>query len=276
MARIIEVREVPIDALVVGEGQVRVRQVHADIDELVTSIRIHGLLEPILVCSRGGEIFEILTGQRRVLAHKKLGRGKIMAAIIDEPVDSENAKAISLTENIIRRDLDAKDIIDACTALYKKYGSARDVADETGIPYAQVLKHLKYGRLKPELQKKIDTGEIDLSTALKAQDAVTGQDGHVNTAEAVDLAEALATMTGTERRQILRERQAKPEKGVRQILESFWKDNEKDRQILVTLPGRVHRVIQVRAKELRITQDQVAARLICDAVNGRAEGHPPR
>ncbi|GAA2205038.1 hypothetical protein GCM10009850_006710 [Nonomuraea monospora] len=268
MAKILEVREIEIASLVMSEGQARVRKIEADIDELATSIRIHGLLEPILVCSsdNGGGAFEVLAGQRRVLAHQRLGREKIMAAIVDEPVDGENAKAISLTENIIRRDLDAKDIIDACSWLYKRYGSARAVAKETGIPYAQVLKHLKYDRLTPELQSKVDSGEVSLNIALKAQDAVESLGGSARSAEALDLAEALETMTGAERRQILQEKRANPEKPIRGILENFWNENERDRQILVTLPEAVHRALQSRAKEMNLTQDAVAARLICDAM----------
>jgi ParB family chromosome partitioning protein len=266
-----EVREVRISALVIGDAQVRIRGVDTDIDELVTSIRVHGLLEPIVVCPRGSDTFEVLAGQRRVLAYKKLGRAHIMAAIIPEPVDDASAKAISLTENIIRRDLDVRDVIDACTTLYKKYGSARDVADETGIPYAQVLKHLKYDRLQAPLKNKVDTGEVDLNIALKAQDAVATQDGYVDSSEALDLADALTTMNGAERRQILSEKKTKPERRVREILENFWVENEKDRQMVVTLPDGVHKALQLRAKQCRLTQDEFAARLICDVVSGWTE-----
>ena len=269
MANILEVREIQIEALVMGVGQARIRKVDVDIDELAASIRVHGLLEPILVrpCGPGSETFEVLAGQRRVLAHQRLSRDKIMAAIIDDLIDEENAKAISLTENIIRRDLDTRDVVDACTLLYKKYGSARAVADETGIPYTRVLKHLKYDRLNIELQQKVDSGEVDLNTALKAQDAVTSKDGQVNSKEAVDLAEALETMNGVERRQILREKAANHKKPVKEILENFWNENERNKQILVTLPEGVHNAIRLRAKELNSTQDKVAAGLICDAVN---------
>lgn len=274
MAKILEVRELPIKVLVMGQAQARIRQVEADLDELAASIRIHGLLEPILVCPSGSDngSFEVLAGQRRVLAHERLGRESILATIIDEPVDEERAKAISLTENIIRRNLDAKDVIDACTMLYKRYGSARAVADETGIPYAQVLKHLKYDRLSIEVQEKVDLGEIDLNTALKAQDAVAGPDGHADSAEAADLAEALITMNGAEQRQILREKTKNPDKPVREILENFWKVNERDKQILVTLPEGVHKALRLRANEMHLTQDQIAARLICDAVSGWTDG----
>lgn len=270
MPEILEIREIPVKVLVMGEGQTRVRRVEADIDQLTESIRVHGLLEPILVCPHNSVsgVFEVLAGQRRVIAHQKLGRENIMAAVINEPIDEERAKAISLTENIIRRDLDAKDVIDACTVLYRRYGSARAVADETGIPYSQVLKHLKYDRLNDELRKKVDSGEIDLNIALKAQDAAVGQDGLVSSAEAVDLAEALVTMNGVERRQILREKAASPDRRVREILENFWEENEKVKQILVTVPAGVHKALRLKAKETHSTQDEIAAGLICDAVSG--------
>lgn len=265
MAKIMEIREIPLSALVIGESQARMRRIDAGIDELATSIRVHGLLEPILVCqsSEIDDTFEVLTGQRRVLAHERLGRNSILAAIIDNPVDMEDAKAISLTENIVRRDLDAKDVIDACTTLYKKYGSARAVADETGIPYAQVLKHLKYDRIHPELRHRVDSGEIDLNVALKAQDTVTDESGNVDSNEAIDLAEALSTMTGPERRQILRKKRASPNDSIKDIVCKFWEENEKDRQVVVTLPAGMHRVLQGYAKNLRITQDEAAARIIC-------------
>lgn len=268
MTNFLEVREIPIDALVMGSGQVRLRKIEAEIDDLVVSIRVHGLLEPILVCPHDGdeETYEVLAGQRRVLACRKLGWSSITATIGEKPADEDNAKAISLTENIIRRDLDTKDIIDACTSLYRKYGNARAVADETGIPYAQVLKHLKYDRLTPTLRMKVDAGEVDLNMALKAQDAVTNKEGEVNAQEAVDLADALATMTGAERQQVMREKKENPLEPVKQILQDFWNKNEKNRQMVVTLPANTHKAIQDLAKKEGVTQDQFTANLVCDRV----------
>ena len=65
MATIREVREIPLDDLVIGKAQVRKRDVAKDIDELAESIRVTGLLEPIVVApaDKPGK-FEIITGQR--------------------------------------------------------------------------------------------------------------------------------------------------------------------------------------------------------------------
>src|SRR6266545_552956 len=148
MARIKEVRELRLDELEIGRGQVRLRDVGKDIQELADSIAKVGQLEPIVVCpSATPGRYEIITGQRRFLAHQELRRSTITAAILDERVDETMAKVLSVTENLVRRDLNSRDLIDACTALYKKYGSIKAVADETGLPYSKVSQYVKYDQL---------------------------------------------------------------------------------------------------------------------------------
>ena len=73
MADLKQVQELKLDDLTLSKGQVRTK-VGEGIDELAESIRVLGLLEPIVVMpsSKAGK-YEILTGQRRFLAHKRLG-----------------------------------------------------------------------------------------------------------------------------------------------------------------------------------------------------------
>lgn len=44
------IRDMPLNCLVMSEAQARVRKVDMGIEELATSIKLHGLLEPIVVC----------------------------------------------------------------------------------------------------------------------------------------------------------------------------------------------------------------------------------
>lgn len=84
MAKIVEYRDVPLDDLTIGKAQARTSPSMADVDELASSIEKLGLLQPIVVCeSVEAGRWEILTGQRRFLAHKRLGRKTIPAAILD-------------------------------------------------------------------------------------------------------------------------------------------------------------------------------------------------
>lgn len=268
MVRIKEVREIPLEDLVVGKGQVRVRDVAKEITELADSIRVVGLLEPIVVCpaEKAGK-FEIITGQRRFLAHQELKRKTILAAILDQKVDETTAKVLSITENLIRRDLNTRDLIDACTALYKRYGSVKDVAEETGLPIGKVREYIKFDRLIPELRDLVDKGQVDVKTALRAQDAAsTG--GKTVAPEAVKFAKEMGTMSGAQQRRILKERVEKPTIPADELIEAA-KTGEKIVQVLVTLGTEVHRSLQAFAKDQGTTQDDAAATLIEEALSSK-------
>ncbi|WP_162795671.1 ParB/RepB/Spo0J family partition protein [Nonomuraea lactucae] len=266
MPAIRAIREIPIKSLVLSEGQARVRGADKGIEELAESIRLHGMLEPIVVCPHvpDSQKLEVLMGQRRVHAHRILGRSRILAAIIDEPVDLTTARVLSLTENLVRVDLDSRDVIDGCTALYRKYGSARLVAEETGLPYNEVRKHIKYDRLTPVLQSMVDTGETSLDVALKVQD-LSDSSGSLSTEDAKQLALGLTGMTTAQRRNVLKLKQQNPETPVTVLLKEA--SSEKPRQIIVTLTPEEHRTLQRYAKERKVTQDVAAQSLIREALD---------
>ncbi len=93
MAKIIEYRDIPLNDLVIGRGQVRTASPGKGIDELASSIAVQGLLQPIVVCEAKKEgKWEILTGQRRFLAHKILRTDTIAAAILDGRVEENRSK----------------------------------------------------------------------------------------------------------------------------------------------------------------------------------------
>lgn len=261
MAKITEMKEIPLGDLEVGKGQSRTRERGKGIDELADSIRKVGQLEPIVVCpgSKPGR-YEILTGQRRFLACKDIGAPTILAGVMDERVDEITAKVISVTENLVRRDLNRKDLIDACTFLYKKYGTVKDVCDETGLPPNDVRDYVKYDRLVSELKDLVDKGEVELKPALRAQDAVA-VGGKMIVSQAVYLAKEMSSMSGAQQRKVAEEAQKKPEAGVLDVIEAV-KTGSKITQITVTLSATVHRSLQTYASTEGTSQDDAAASLI--------------
>ena len=272
MAHIVEVKEIPLDDLVIGKGQSRLSQVGKDISELAESIRKVGLLEPIVVCpaEKPGK-FEIITGQRRFLAHRELKKNTILAAVLSEKVDEMTAKVLSLTENLIRLDLNRKDKIDACTYLYKKYGSVEIVCEETALPPREVREYIKYDRLKPELRNLVDKGQADIKAALRAQDAAS-IGGKYSPDEAIKLAKEMASMSGVQQVRIVKERERKPTLPVDEIIESA-KTGAKVTQIVVTLGAAAHQALQTYAREEDSTLDDAARTLIEEglAAKGYAE-----
>ena len=261
MPDIKEVKEVPLDSLEIGKGQVRLTNVGKDVDELAESIRVLGLLEPIVVSptDKPGR-FEILTGQRRFLAHQKLQKKAILAVILKDKVDPTTAKVVSLTENLVRTDPSRADYIDACTSLFKKYGSAKDVAEKTGLPYPKVLEYVKYERLKPELRTLVDKGDVDIKVALRAQDAASVT-GKYDATEAVQLAKEMKGMSGPQQSKLVQERQENPETPVDDAIEHA-KTGGKITQVIVTLSSTVHTTLKGFAKEEGTTIDDAARSLI--------------
>jgi ParB family chromosome partitioning protein len=266
--KIVDTKEIPLSSLVIGKAQVRVRDVGKDIDELAASIAKVGQLEPIVVCpAKEKGKFEILTGQRRFLAHKQLKKDKIMACILDREVDETEAKVISVTENLVRRDLNRKDLIDACTALYRKYGSIKDVADETGLPYPKVALFVKYDRLAPEMKKLVDNSEVDLQVALRAQDAASVS-GKFKPEEAVVLAKELSQMSGAQQKRIVKNREEDPDADITDVIEAA-KTGEKITQVVVTIGGALHQSLKQYAKDEDTTVDDAAGTLIEEALSGK-------
>jgi ParB family chromosome partitioning protein len=268
MAKIVEIKEIPLSALVIGRGQVRVRDVGKGIDELAASIKKQGLLQPIVVCEAGepGK-YEILTGQRRFLAVEALQKDTITACVLDQKVDEVEAKLISVTENLVRRDPNSKDYIDACTWLYRKYGSIQDVADELGLSYSKVALYVKYDRLKPEMRKLVDEGEVEMKTALRAQDAASVT-GSFNAEEAVKLAKEMSRMSGGQQQRIVQKRKEKPEGDVDEVIEAA-KSGEKITQIVITVGTVLHQRLKQYAKDEGTTMDDAVRTLIEEGLTGK-------
>jgi ParB family chromosome partitioning protein len=267
-AKITGVKELPLADLVIGKGQVRVRDVAKDIDELAASIAKVGLLEPIVVCpAQEKGKFEILTGQRRYLAHKQLNKDSIYACILDQAVDETEAKVISVTENLVRRDLNRKDLIDACTSLFRKYGSIKDVVEETGLSRPKVALYVKYDRLKPQLKALVDSSEIGLEVALRAQDAASVT-GEFNPEEAVILAKELSRMSGVQQKRIVKTREDDPTSDVSDVIEAA-KTGEKITQIVVTVGAGLHQSLKQYAKDAGTSIDDAASTLIEESLSGK-------
>ena len=269
MAKIAEYRNIPLEDLVIGQAQARTENTDKDIDDLVTNIEVQGLLQPIVVCpARRRGKWEILTGQRRFLAHRMLKRKTIPAAVMDERVEEARAKAISIAENLIRRKLSSKDLKNGILHLYKIYGSVSDVARTTGLSEDKVRENVKYPRLIPELKDLVDNHEVDVNVAVKAQDASIDRNGKVDSEVALTLAREMASMSGAQHRKIVEEIKKNPGKPIDDVIE-WAKTGGKVTQIIATVTQDTHAALRRFASEEGTNQDEAAATLIQEALTDR-------
>lgn len=262
MATIGETLDIALTDLVFGKGQVRLTNPGKDIDELVDSIRVQGLLEPIIVCETDtpGK-FEIITGQRRFYAHQELGKDTIRATILNGPITIEEAKAMSLTENLVRTDLNSTDLITVCTDLYRTYGSFKTVAEQTGISADKVSKYVKYDRLHPTLKALVDNDKVDIQTALRAQDAASVGVDDVNPDDAKKFALEMSSMSGVQAKKMIETRKADPSMSADEVIEDA-KAGGQIFQTAVTLTSTVNSALERYARSEGLTKDDAAGTLI--------------
>ena len=202
------VEELPIDKIKVQKHNVRLHDIGTGIDDLATSIKAHGLLEPIVAYKSGGEYF-ILTGQRRLNAYFKLnedypngGFDRIPCSVRDEPTNDNQKKALSLAENITQLPMSESDLVKAVTDLYNVYGNYEIVQEKFGLTRYMVDKYVKQSRLPQELKTAIAAGEIHsnhkaaVNMAIKAVDAYNyTKGGETDIDTVLELAKALAKRT---------------------------------------------------------------------------------
>jgi len=268
LAQIKEIKVIPMSALSIGTAQARTREVGKDLEELAANIKKVGLLQPIVVCPADNGRFEILTGQRRFLACQKLGMTEIPAAILVGKVSPEVAKAISITENMIRQDMVQRDYIDACTFLFEKYGSVKAVSDETGLPVRKVAEYVKFAQLIPELKEEVRTGKLDLKTALRAQKAAIATTNDAAPDVVLQFANEMKGLSGLQQDNIVKAASENPEAAPEVVIEA-GRRQPRQKQIIVSVSDGMHSALQKFAEEEGTTQDDAAASLIGSALEAK-------
>ena len=142
--------------------------------ELVHSIKEFGVLQPIVVRSKGAS-YELIMGERRLRASKEAGLTKI-PAIVRETAD-ENMLRDALLENLHRSNLNPLEEASAYKQLLEDFGSTQDqLADKLGRSRPQITNTLRLLKLPLTVQSKVAAGVLSAGHAralLGAPDDVT-------------------------------------------------------------------------------------------------------
>lgn len=259
--KIREFKEIKLDLLEIGQSQARTREVEKGVDELAFSIKKVGLLEPIVVAPLSNGRFEIVTGQRRFLACQKLGLPTIAAQVLENAVDDAVAKAISLTENMVREDMNTRDYVDACTELFRKYGTIKAVSEELGLPIRRVSQYVKFDQLLPSLKEMVNTKKLDLATALRAQKASTDNEGNIDENDAVTLAEEMKGMSSVQQRVLEKAALENTGASTEEIIE-IGRKQPRVKEIKITISESLDQALSKYANDEGSNKDEAALSLI--------------
>jgi len=150
----------PIDKIVPQRGQPRQHFDSAKLDELASSLREHGLLEPLVVRRRpGSDDFELIAGERRWRAAQRADMKQVLVVVRD--VSARDAFELALIENIQREDLDAIEFAEAMDRLVKEHGYTQDtLAQRVGKDRSTIANALRLLRLPANVRERVVMGEL--------------------------------------------------------------------------------------------------------------------
>ena len=157
-------RQIPLESLSPNPRQPRASIDQAGLEHLAASIRVHGVLQPLLVRRTGAERYELVAGERRWRAAEIAGL-KTVPAIVVDLTESQSLEA-ALVENLQREDLAPLERATAYQQLVDMLGSSIDaVAERLGESRANVSNYLRLLKLSPEVQSLLASGELAMGQA---------------------------------------------------------------------------------------------------------------
>ena len=130
------------------------------LEELASSIRQHGILQPIVVTKREAG-YEIISGERRFRAAKRAGLTKVPVVIREGGDDAREVAELRLIENIQRENLNPIELGRAYQALIHDHGLTQEqVAEQVGKERSSVANSLRLLALPEALQHEVSSGAL--------------------------------------------------------------------------------------------------------------------
>ena len=153
------VQEVPLDQVVRSRFQPRKPREDEGMEGLVESVRVHGILQPLVV-RRQDQKLELIAGERRLQAARQAGLERV-PVIVREATDREMLE-LALVENLQREDINAVDAAEAYQRLVTEFGLTQEqVAERVGKSRSSVANSLRLLNLPEQIRESLRSGMID-------------------------------------------------------------------------------------------------------------------
>lgn len=158
-----ELLELDLDLIEPNPEQPRTQFTERNLEELTQSIKINGVVQPIIVRRNGGR-FQIIAGERRWRAAQRAELRKIPAVI--KEVADEKLLELALIENIQRQELNPIEEARAYKNLVENLGLTQEmIAERVGKNRTVITTHLRFLRLPVDIQKLVEEERISAGHA---------------------------------------------------------------------------------------------------------------
>ncbi len=176
LSALLEEARTPVDASTPGVTRLAIADIAANpaqprrrfdqaaMDDLVASVKAHGVLQPILVRPLGNGRHEIVAGERRWRAAQAAGLHEIPAVV--RPLDDRTTFQIALIENIQRADLNAVEEARGYRRLIEDFGhTQQELGEIVGKSRSHVTNLLRLLELPPAVQAMVEDGQLAMGHA---------------------------------------------------------------------------------------------------------------
>jgi len=159
-----ELRHLPVELIQRGKYQPRTDMHEEALQELAQSIKVQGVMQPIVVRPVTGDRYEIIAGERRWRATQIAGLDTIPAVI--RLVNDESAIAMSLIENIQRENLNPIEEAMALKRLQEEFElTQQEVAEAVGKSRTTVTNLLRLMSLSQDVRLMLERGDLEMGHA---------------------------------------------------------------------------------------------------------------
>ncbi|MHB8482689.1 MAG: ParB/RepB/Spo0J family partition protein [Nitrospiria bacterium] len=163
-AKLKEFIEVEISRVVPNRYQPRIDFDSKELEELAASIKINGVIQPIMIRPKGSDQYELVTGERRFRASQKAGLTKIPAYI--KKISDREMLEFALIENIQRADLNPLEEARAYERLIKEFElTQEEIAKQVGKERSSIANSLRLLDLPKEIRDLIFESKISVGHA---------------------------------------------------------------------------------------------------------------
>jgi len=159
-----ELQKLPVEMLQPGQYQPRKIMTDEALEELASSIKAQGVIQPVVVRSIGKDKYEIIAGERRWRASQIAQLAEIPCLVKEIP--DEAAIAMALIENIQREDLNAMEEAVALQRLMQEFSlTHQQTADAVGKSRTTVTNLLRLLSLTEPCRVMLERGDLEMGHA---------------------------------------------------------------------------------------------------------------
>lgn len=159
-----KILDIPISQIFPNPEQPRKEFDHEDLENLVDSIKTHGILQPLIVTELEDGNYELIAGERRLRASQIAGLEKVPAILRN--ASQQQKLELAIIENIQRQQLNSLEEAYAYSRLIEEFNlTQEEVAKQVGKSRPVIANTIRLLSLPEIIQRSLVSGEINMSKA---------------------------------------------------------------------------------------------------------------